>query len=123
MRTPQSAVAGIAAEQHGLFTFGQALDAGLSAGVLQQWLVTGTVIKVHQSVYRYAGAAESWQGRLVAAVAGHPDADAELAPPRPGDLARSALDPSRARTELGWEPRVTLDEGVARTVDWFRLRA
>jgi UDP-glucose 4-epimerase len=60
---------------------------------------------------------------VVAVAAGRPDADAELAPPRPGDLARSALDPSRARTELGWEPRVTLDEGVARTVDWFRSRA
>ena len=60
---------------------------------------------------------------LVASAAGRSDADAELAPPRPGDLARSALDPSRARAELGWEPRVTLDEGVARTVDWFRSRA
>jgi UDP-glucose 4-epimerase len=60
---------------------------------------------------------------LVAAAVGRPDADAELAPPRPGDLARSVLDPSRARAELGWEPRVTLDDGVARTVDWFRSRA
>jgi UDP-glucose 4-epimerase len=60
---------------------------------------------------------------LVAGATGRVDADAELAPPRPGDLARSALDPTRARTELGWEPRVTLDEGVARTVDWFRSRA
>jgi UDP-glucose 4-epimerase len=60
---------------------------------------------------------------LVAGAAGRSDADPELAPPRPGDLARSALDPSRARTELGWEPRVTLDEGVERTVDWFRSRA
>ena len=60
---------------------------------------------------------------VVAAAAGRPEAEPELAPPRPGDLARSALDPGRARNELGWQPRVTLDEGVARTVDWFRSRA
>ncbi|HEX2165278.1 MAG TPA: GDP-mannose 4,6-dehydratase, partial [Thermoanaerobaculia bacterium] len=29
-------------------------------------------------------------------------------------------DITRARTELGWEPRVGLDEGIARTVDYFR---
>jgi len=60
---------------------------------------------------------------LLAGATARPDAEAELAPPRPGDLARSALDPGRARAELGWEPKVTLDEGVARTVDWFRARA
>ncbi len=60
---------------------------------------------------------------VVASAAGSPAAEPELAPPRPGDLVRSALDPSRARVVLGWEPRVTLDEGVAGTVDWFRSRA
>lgn len=44
-------------------------------------------------------------------------------------LPSSADDPSRrkpditlARTELGWEPRVGLREGLARTIEWFRLR-
>jgi UDP-glucose 4-epimerase len=60
---------------------------------------------------------------VVASAVGASDAQAEMAPPRPGDLARSALDPSRARVALGWEPRIALDEGVARTVDWFRARA
>jgi hypothetical protein len=36
MKTPQSAVANIAAEQHGLFTLQQALDAGLTTGVLER---------------------------------------------------------------------------------------
>ena len=60
---------------------------------------------------------------VVADVVGSADAEPELAPPRPGDLARSALDPGRARSELGWEPQVSLHDGVARTVDWFRSRA
>jgi dTDP-glucose 4,6-dehydratase len=38
---------------------------------------------------------------------------------RPGHDARYAIDPSRIRAELGWRPSVTLDEGLARTVDWY----
>ncbi len=41
-------------------------------------------------------------------------------PPRPGDVRRITLDASRARRELGWEPRVSLEEGLRRTVAWFR---
>jgi dTDP-glucose 4,6-dehydratase len=29
-------------------------------------------------------------------------------------------DITRARTLLGWEPRVDVDEGLRRTIDWFR---
>lgn len=38
---------------------------------------------------------------------------------RPGHDARYAIDPSRIRTELGWRPSVTLDEGLRRTVRWY----
>ncbi|MEL7116380.1 MAG: dTDP-glucose 4,6-dehydratase [Pseudomonadota bacterium] len=38
---------------------------------------------------------------------------------RPGHDMRYAIDPSRIREELGWRPSVTLDEGLARTVDWY----
>jgi UDP-glucose 4-epimerase len=34
---------------------------------------------------------------------------------RAGDLRRSALDPSRAKRELGWSPEVELSDGLART--------
>lgn len=38
---------------------------------------------------------------------------------RPGHDQRYAIDPSRIRTELGWRPSVTLDEGLEKTVQWF----
>lgn len=38
---------------------------------------------------------------------------------RPGHDARYAIDPKRIRTELGWRPSVTLDEGLRRTVEWY----
>lgn len=40
-------------------------------------------------------------------------------PDRPGHDARYAIDPSRIEAELGWRPSLTLDQGLARTVDWF----
>jgi UDP-glucose 4-epimerase len=42
------------------------------------------------------------------------------APERPGEVLRSALDPSRAREELGWEAKVELDDGLKRTLDSLR---
>lgn len=41
-------------------------------------------------------------------------------PPRPGDLRRSVLDVGRIRRELNWEPRITLREGIDKTVKYFR---
>jgi dTDP-glucose 4,6-dehydratase len=38
---------------------------------------------------------------------------------RPGHDLRYAIDPSRIREELGWRPSVTLEEGLARTIDWY----
>jgi len=42
------------------------------------------------------------------------------APARPGELARSALDPSRAGIHLGWEPWTDLRTGVTEVLAWFR---
>ena len=41
-------------------------------------------------------------------------------PSRKGDVYRIALDNELARRELGWEPRVNLEEGLSLTVDYFR---
>jgi len=38
---------------------------------------------------------------------------------RPGHDLRYAIDASKIRRELGWEPSVTLDEGLRRTVRWY----
>ena len=56
---------------------------------------------------------------LVAKHADAPDTPQDF-PPRLGDVPRSSLSYARAREVLGWEPTVMLDEGVARTVDYFR---
>ena len=38
---------------------------------------------------------------------------------RPGHDARYAIDPTRIREELGWRPSVTVEQGLALTVDWY----
>jgi len=41
-------------------------------------------------------------------------------PPRPGDITRSFADISRAKEGFGYAPRVSVEEGVRRTVAWYR---
>lgn len=42
----------------------------------------------------------------------------EYGEPRPGDQRHMSADISRARQLLGWQPQVTLAEGIARTLRW-----
>jgi UDP-glucose 4-epimerase len=43
----------------------------------------------------------------------------EHAPQRPGEVIRSAVDPSLAREVLGWKAQVSLGEGLRRTLAWI----
>ncbi|MCA0395510.1 MAG: dTDP-glucose 4,6-dehydratase [Proteobacteria bacterium] len=38
---------------------------------------------------------------------------------RPGHDRRYAIDASKLRDELGWEPKYTFERGIAETVDWY----
>ena len=38
---------------------------------------------------------------------------------RPGHDARYAIDPDRITRELGWQPSVTVEDGLRRTVAWY----
>ncbi|HXE81404.1 MAG TPA: SDR family oxidoreductase [Vicinamibacterales bacterium] len=46
----------------------------------------------------------------------------EYVEPRPGDVRDSQADITRARRLLGYEPHVTFEEGLRRTVEWYRAQ-
>jgi nucleoside-diphosphate-sugar epimerase len=46
--------------------------------------------------------------------------EARHGPPRAGDVRDSLASLDRIRERMGYEPRVGLEEGLARTVEWFR---
>jgi UDP-glucose 4-epimerase len=50
------------------------------------------------------------------------DRSATLAEARPGEIARSSLDASRAEMQLGWKPWTDLAAGSAAVLDFFRTR-
>lgn len=62
---------------------------------------------------------------LIAGIMGV-DAQIELAPERQrpvgSEVERLLADASRARDVLGWSPVVSLEEGVARTIQWLKPR-
>ncbi|MEA3459497.1 MAG: SDR family oxidoreductase [Chloroflexota bacterium] len=41
-------------------------------------------------------------------------------PPKKGEVFKICLDAAKARRELGWVPRVSLDEGLRKTAEYFR---
>ena len=44
-------------------------------------------------------------------------------PDRPGHDFRYAVDTSKIEKETGWRPRVRFDEGIERTVEWYRMKS
>ena len=38
---------------------------------------------------------------------------------RPGHDLRYAIDASKIKNELGWQPSVTFEEGLSKTIDWY----
>ena len=48
------------------------------------------------------------------------EAPAVMAPARPGELQRSALDAGKAKIHLGWEAWTSLDAGTSAVIEWAR---
>ncbi len=74
-------------------------------------------------VYNIGGVAERNNLETVRAILAAVGAGEELirfVPDRLGHDRRYAIDSSRARRELGWSPQVDFEEGIRRTLDWYR---
>jgi dTDP-glucose 4,6-dehydratase len=56
---------------------------------------------------------------LVLQLTGKPESLKTIVPDRPGHDRRYLLDSSKLRSELGWEPSIEFEEGLAQTVRWY----
>ena len=73
-------------------------------------------------VYNFGGDAERTNLQVVEAIIGQTAADPGLVTyveDRLGHDRRYAVDASKAKEELGWEPTVGFDEGLAETIAWY----
>jgi dTDP-glucose 4,6-dehydratase len=52
---------------------------------------------------------------------GKPASLKTIVPDRPGHDRRYVLDWAKIRGELGWEPQVDWDSGIAETIDWYAV--
>ena len=88
----------------------RAIELVLSDGVIGETYNVGSGIE--------ASIEEIADGVLAAA--GRPGSLKTIVPDRPGHDRRYLLDSTKLRTELGWEPVVEFDAGLAATVGWYR---
>ena len=56
---------------------------------------------------------------LVLGALGKPESLKTIVPDRPGHDRRYLLDSTRIRTQLGWQPEVSFEAGLAATVAWY----
>ena len=107
---------------------------------VRDWLFVEDHVRALQAVFEKASAGETYNiggnsERTNLAVVEticdaldrrHPRADGasyasqiEFVTDRPGHDRRYAIDASKARRDLDWQPSVTFEEGIERTVDWY----
>lgn len=58
--------------------------------------------------------------RMILRLLGKDESNIKFVKDRPGHDYRYALDNTRIRKELGWAPKMNLETGLAKTVDWYR---
>ncbi|MEY2567830.1 MAG: dTDP-glucose 4,6-dehydratase [Actinomycetota bacterium] len=88
----------------------RAIDLVLSRGTAGETYHVGT--GVERSIEQIAD--------TVLDALGKPRDLKKIVPDRPGHDRRYLLDATKIRRELGWEPTIPWESGIAETVDWYR---
>jgi len=91
-----------------------ALEAVMDADLSQ---VAGEVFNLGTGQHRTIGEVA---GLVRAAIPAAADLQAEYLSDRPGQVSRHTCDATKARRILGWTPRTSFEDGLDRTIAWYR---
>jgi dTDP-glucose 4,6-dehydratase len=58
--------------------------------------------------------------KMILKLMGKSETMIEYVKDRPGHDLRYAMDFSKAKQELGWEPLVKLEDGLQQTIEWYK---
>jgi CDP-glucose 4,6-dehydratase len=58
--------------------------------------------------------------QMVLRLVGREDLELDVRGEANNEITHQYLDATKARSSLGWQPRYTLEEGVTRTILWYR---
>lgn len=58
--------------------------------------------------------------QMILGIMGKDDSSVEFVTDRPGHDRRYAMDHGKITQELGWQPEISLEEGLRATVDWYQ---
>ncbi len=77
----------------------------------------------HGEVYNVGGESEKRNidiVKIILRLLGKNESCIKFVRDRPGHDYRYALDNTKIRTELGWAPKINLEAGLAKTVEWYK---
>ncbi len=89
-------------------------------------ILTAVEKGVAGGTYLFGGDSERDNLQIVRAILKHldkPESLIQFVKDRPGHDRRYAIDTTDARAELGFSPKVKLEEGLAETIEWYKANA
>ena len=104
---------------------GQTRDFIYVEDVIDAIILAGTAGSLEGEIFQIASSTETTVSELATKLAailksrGVRPPDMRYANARVGDVVRNYSDTTKARARLGWSPKVSLNEGLDRTVRWF----
>jgi UDP-glucose 4-epimerase len=105
-----------------IFGDGQASRDFLHVDDLCRGILAAADSELSDAVLHLASEKETTINELARLILDLVGSDVEIVhhPKRPGEVERNFARADRAREVLGWEPRLSLREGMAGTIEWFR---